>query len=310
MARSGEAPTSGELITAAREQMAREAATSAALVEAARRHLEGTGPSDSDTDVGSEVGDAPLVGGATPAVETPVSQPPRFQQYVGRPASSGRRPARSPVLQPIPAPPSGGSRATRRVRRLISLAVAVSAVVFIVSTNSEGIGDFVAEQFDRTTEPSGPAVEPAGSSSGDVQDAAGLGGEWHRDNYRRNHELLTCTATDVIVQCSYEQQPASDPDPRTELSDEVEGRFIGAFIDPSDCPVHMNGPCASAVEIAQGTATLTSGIQTEQTLALQGDGSMILSWDTPGFFGSPFHCPWYTSYETALAKPHDCTFFN
>jgi hypothetical protein len=195
------------------------------------------------------------------------------------------------------------------VRRLIAIAVAGFVVATVLNSNYDGIRDFAQEQLDRTATPDGPEVEGTEAPLEDVHGRAGLGGLWHRDNYGRNHEVLTCTATDFSLRCSYEQQPASGADDQSEQVDPAEGSFIGAFIDPQDCPAHMSGPCASAVEITQGTASFTSGIQTEQTITLQGDDSMILSWDTPGLYGSPFHCPWYATYEIALSRPHDCTFF-
>jgi hypothetical protein len=59
------------------------------------------------------------------------------------------------------------------------------------------------------------------------------------------------------------------------------------------------------VVIAQGTMFFSSGLVVDETIAVQGDGSMVLSWDRP----SPFHCPWFRSFDTALSEPFDCSFF-
>lgn len=131
-----------------------------------------------------------------------------------------------------------------------------------------------------------------------------LAGEWHRNNNDRDHEALTCEVRDQDVSCFYTKIPEPELGWGT---DGVDGDFTGHLADETTCPTYLQDACRTAVVIAQGTMTFTSGVETIQTYAVQDDGSMILSWDTPGFFGSPFQCPWFRSFQTALEQPSACS---
>ncbi len=55
--------------------------------------------------------------------------------------------------------------------------------------------------------------------------------------------------------------------------------------------------------------TFSSGVVTDQTLAVQPDGSLVLSWDTPRGDGNRvFHCPWYRTFDLAMMFDSECTF--
>ena len=135
-------------------------------------------------------------------------------------------------------------------------------------------------------------VSACASSSG----ISNLQGQWHRNNYGAGHEILDCSGSTAQVLCEYTTDPESNS-----------GTFAGAVVDAEACPSYMKELCTSAVVIAQGTAQFTTGIVTDETIAVQADGSMMLSFDTPDVLpGAPFMCPWFRSYETALQEPYDC----
>lgn len=138
--------------------------------------------------------------------------------------------------------------------------------------------------------------------------SSGLEGRWHRDNYGNSHEVLICNGSEGLVRCQYLQVPEPSLGILPTTSDTTRGVFRGNLVSVDDCPDYMTDACADAVVIAQGTAVYTSGISTDQTIAVHADGSMTYSWDTPGNFGSPFVCPWYDSYDRALSESPDCEF--
>jgi hypothetical protein len=138
--------------------------------------------------------------------------------------------------------------------------------------------------------------------------ASGLEGRWHRDNYGNSHEVLICNGSQIGVRCQYLQVPEPSLGILPTTSDTTRGMFEGVLVDAAACPAYMADACGEAVVIAQGTAKYTSGIITEQTIAVHADGSMTHSWDTPDFFGSPFVCPWYDSYDRALSESPHCEF--
>ena len=143
------------------------------------------------------------------------------------------------------------------------------------------------------------AVLPVGSAFG----GSGLEGRWHRNNGDTEHEVLTCNGSKGHVVCHYNKVPEPAMD---WARDGITGKLVGHIVEAGECPAYMAGPCASAVVIAQGTMYFNTGLVVDETIAVQEDGSMVLSWDNRPV---PFHCPWYRSFDTALSEPAACSFF-
>ena len=149
----------------------------------------------------------------------------------------------------------------------------------------------------------------------------GVAGRWHRLNPAPNesggvapeHETLTCNGSTSVVWCRYNKQPEPGLGYVTPPQG-TRGTFTGTLVDASACFGLMVGPCSTASVIAEGTMHFRvpggADFDVDQTIAVQGDGSMVLSWDTGP--GAQFHCPWFRSFAAALAANPtaiaDCAF--
>lgn len=133
---------------------------------------------------------------------------------------------------------------------------------------------------------------------------AGPAGEWYR-NDPQNAELLTCVKTENAMRCDY-SVPADAQ--RGWVGSDIVGELDAVFITADDCPPHMTESCDRAVFIAQGTMRFSTGIETVETLAVQPQGGLVLSWDTPPDHVDVFHCPWYRTFELAEARAAECDF--
>jgi len=138
--------------------------------------------------------------------------------------------------------------------------------------------------------------------------------EWHRYNpYDPSHERLRCV-TDGEWRCMHD----SPPEPNLGFIDpEAKATFVGTDVTATwKCPTWRRFPreiCASAVRVISGEETFvfTGGddpfptFTVEVELIVLADGTMWNYWVRP--FGT-FVCPWYPTFEQALASPAECVF--
>ena len=139
------------------------------------------------------------------------------------------------------------------------------------------------------------------------ENSSGVEGRWHRDSYGTAHEQLFCSGSRERVECRFLSHSSTDS---TVVG---AGEYVGSLVDADDCLPYMHGICSAATAIAQGTSSYSSPpdwqpLRVPVTLAVLPGGRMALSWDEhPTIADGEFHCPWFRSYETALASRHTCT---
>lgn len=140
--------------------------------------------------------------------------------------------------------------------------------------------------------PSAPASDPTAASPSL--------GEWHRNNYNAGEEQLTCREAKQSWTCYYEVPDGS-------------GRFSGQNVTDSwTCPGWFPSTiCENVVAIYQGRFVLappegqTSGpadpISQEYVIThVEGQTVLQLYWV------DRFVCPWYRTFEAALAAEYTC----
>jgi hypothetical protein len=131
-------------------------------------------------------------------------------------------------------------------------------------------------------------------------------GEWHRDNYGTGHERLICREATPSWSCVYDNVP----EPGLPASDSV-GHFTGASVTDSwSCPEWFDATvCDNVVAVYRGVASYTSGGNhpgtfREEYIVTNVGGQEILQ----QYFVDLFYCPWFRTWEEALAADHNCTF--
>lgn len=131
-------------------------------------------------------------------------------------------------------------------------------------------------------------------------------GEWHRNNYGSGHERLVCREATPSWTCVYDNVP----EPGLEWGDTV-GYFTGHNVTNSwSCPTWFDpSVCDNVVAVYRGLATYTArGNQPVQFLqeyiVTTVGGQEILQ----QYFVDRFYCPWFRTYEEALAADYNCTF--
>jgi hypothetical protein len=131
-------------------------------------------------------------------------------------------------------------------------------------------------------------------------------GEWHRDNYGTGHERLSCREATPSWSCVYDNVP----EPGLPANDSV-AHFTGPNITGSwSCPEWFDATvCDNVVAVYRGVATYTSsgnhpGTFRQEYIVTNVGGKAILQ----QYFVDLFYCPWFRTWEEALAADHNCTF--
>jgi hypothetical protein len=126
--------------------------------------------------------------------------------------------------------------------------------------------------------------------------------QWHRNNYNAGHERLTCRESAPTWTCSYESDV---PDP------EGTGRFTGRDVTAGwDCPEWFPDTiCDNVVKVYEGQAVYFANGGPALTLrqayvVTNVDGQPVLQL----YWVDLFVCPWYRSFEEALAADFNCVF--
>ena len=131
-------------------------------------------------------------------------------------------------------------------------------------------------------------------------------GSWHRNNYGVEHERLTCREAIPSLSCSYDKVPEAgfSWDDRT-------AHFTGRNITGSwSCPTWFDSTvCDNVVAVYRGKSTFTGGGQhpitaTQEYIITEVDGEEILQ----VYWVDSFYCPWFRTFDEALAADYACTF--
>jgi hypothetical protein len=139
--------------------------------------------------------------------------------------------------------------------------------------------------------------------------------EWHRLNpgsslETSEHERLICVETATTIACHYDkvQEPGLSWNRTT-------GRFSGRDITASwECPDWFPSEiCDNVVSVHRGLAVYTPhdgpAILALQDYVVVDTGGMLVLWQ---YWVDQFVCPWYGTFEEALAAnptaEFDCTF--
>ena len=126
--------------------------------------------------------------------------------------------------------------------------------------------------------------------------------EWHRNNYNAGEEVLTCREDARSWTCRY----TSDI-----VTADTEGLFSGRNVTASwSCPGWFPSEiCDSVTAVYGGAAVYTpnggsSALVRQHYLVTDAGGQPVLQlyWD------DRFVCPWYRTYEEALAADFNCVF--
>ncbi len=130
--------------------------------------------------------------------------------------------------------------------------------------------------------------------------------EWHRNNYGTGHERLICREATPSWSCVYDNVP----EPGVPGGDSV-GHFTGRNITDSwSCPTWFDATvCDNVVAVYRGEATYTSSSNHPATfrqeyVVTNVGGQAILQ----QYFVDMFYCPWFRTWEEALAADFNCTF--
>ena len=138
------------------------------------------------------------------------------------------------------------------------------------------------------------AVPVLASSQGDK-----VNGVWHREN-GPDHERLVCSGPAHHVHCDYDSHVPTNLDGTI-------GHLHGVRTDECDVPFDQS-VCDEASWVVDGQMTFHSArgsftpFTIHEQLIGQSDGSMVLVWV------DRFHCPWFRTFEEAVAQPSACTF--
>jgi hypothetical protein len=128
-----------------------------------------------------------------------------------------------------------------------------------------------------------------------------LNGEWHRNNYNAGEEQLFCREATPSWTCQYQIPDGT-------------GRFSGQDVTDSwTCPEWFpSGICDNVTAVYHGRFMFVpaGGASDAPTLVSQDyvvtsvDGQQVLQL----YWVDQFVCPWYRSYEEALAADFNCVF--
>jgi hypothetical protein len=136
--------------------------------------------------------------------------------------------------------------------------------------------------------------------------AAASPGEWHRDNYGTGHERLICREATLSWTCVYDNVS----EPGLPAGDAV-AHFTGRNITSSwSCPTWFDATvCDNVVAVYRGVATYTSSGNhpvtfRQEYIVTNVGGQEILQ----QYFVDLFYCPWFRTFEEALAADYNCTF--
>ena len=131
-------------------------------------------------------------------------------------------------------------------------------------------------------------------------------GEWHRNNYGTGHERLMCREATPSWSCVYDNVP----EPGVPGGDSV-GHFTGRNVTATwSCPAWFDATvCDNVVAVYRGMATYTSpsnhpGTFLQEYVVTNVGGQEILQ----QYFVDLFYCPWYRTWDEALAADFSCTF--
>ena len=146
------------------------------------------------------------------------------------------------------------------------------------------------------------AIAIASSAPASAVSPASQQSAWHRNNYNEGHEVLTCREGARSWTCTYASDvPATDTD----------GWFSGRNITDSwTCPGWFPGDiCDNVTAVYRGLAVYTpnggsSDIVRQDYIVTDLGGQPVLRL----YWVDRFVCPWYRSYEEALAADFNCVF--
>ena len=131
-------------------------------------------------------------------------------------------------------------------------------------------------------------------------------GEWHRNDYGTGHERLICREAMPSWSCVYDNVP----EPGVPGSDFV-GHFTGRNVTDSwVCPTWFDASvCDNVVAVYRGVATYTSPTNhpvtvRQEYVVTNVDGQEIMQ----QYWVDMFYCPWFRTWEEALAADYNCTF--
>ena len=136
--------------------------------------------------------------------------------------------------------------------------------------------------------------------------SAATSGEWHRNDYGTGHERLICREAMPSWSCVYDNVP----EPGVPGSDFV-GHFTGRNVTDSwVCPTWFDASvCDNVVAVYRGVATYTSPTNhpvtvRQEYVVTNVDGQEIMQ----QYWVDMFYCPWFRTWEEALAADYNCTF--
>lgn len=143
-------------------------------------------------------------------------------------------------------------------------------------------------------------------SIGSATAAAVSAGTWHRNNYGTEHERLTCREAVTTWTCFYDKVPEEgfSWDDRT-------ARFTGRNVTDSwSCPTWFDSAvCDNVVAVYRGIETFVGGGQhpitaAQEYVVTEVNGQLILY----VYWVDNFYCPWFRTFDEALAADYTCTF--
>jgi hypothetical protein len=165
-----------------------------------------------------------------------------------------------------------------------------------------------AARWRRTILSAGAAVLLVAMAAAPV--SAAPRGEWHRNNYNTGHERLRCLELASSWTCSYDNVPT----PGFGWGDAV-GHFAGRDVTSSwTCPAWFEAAiCNNVVAVYSGVATYHASNNPplavpEEYVLTRVDGQQILYQYWPTSTVGRFYCPWFRTFDEALAAPFECTF--
>jgi hypothetical protein len=135
-----------------------------------------------------------------------------------------------------------------------------------------------------------------------TRDAAPSSGEWHRNNYNAGEEQLFCLEASPSWTCSYRV-------------DDGAGWFSGRNVTDSwTCPAWFpSAICENVTAVYHGLAVYVptgselsgpSGRVSQDYVITDVEGQAVLQL----YWVDRFVCPWYRTFEEALAADFECVF--
>lgn len=177
------------------------------------------------------------------------------------------------------------------------LAIGALVAVVVVAIGVGVVGRLPLAPGASPSPPPGPSASETPAPS-----ASPFTGEWHRNNYTAGEERLLCTEAPASWTCNYQVPDGS-------------GWFSGQnATDSWACPTWFpSGICEDVVAVYHGAFVLlppegeTSGpnsVISQDYVITDVDGQQVLQL----YWVDQFVCPWYRTYEEALAKEFVCWF--